>query len=664
MSVARGEELYWPLVVLRGSLAAAAVLLSACGPARHPAPAAWNVSVPAARTEPEPQPDLSPVAAPDTVVAVARIELEQLASLPKEVRALLDSLRRRIPARVRTLQALAPEDATLEAAVAVDFLAPGRPEPTFAFSLGLPSLQVALDALGHGARRVRPGVYRLAEPRCVVAASRGPQPARLVCSPLGLDELLPYMTRGLPEEPLEGATLAQVELRVRPAVERYAGTLDQLRSFGSVLVRALETGDVKLDAPLSRVVFGLMEEGVSLCRDLDRMTLAIRRSSTGDGVEIGTRTHFGSTQSFTARLPRTLAESSALPPKDFWQLPGDASSAMYVHLPPKDTFSGLGELGAELVDAALETAGADRRAQARGARLARALFGYGGTFAHAAGVFAEEHSHGESCRSPQATARGEQAAKGARDPNASAGPWQLAVLDLEPAEVVGLVDDAASVLRAVTKQELLSSRVLQGILDAARRGDDLGLPTIARRNSGPHRRLKGARAFDWKFPAAPGATTPNAGVLLVVPRDGRTWIAVGKSESALADKLAKLFSGNAATLEAGSALAPLRRARGFSGGFLTLAGMLAAARDDIHDAASGEHAAWLEHLKLAPHRGEAPILSYGRTQVGPIVELVLAVPDAALVDLAYLAEHAGAGVEPRDRRLLDPEDCEPSEREP
>src|SRR6187402_1716091 len=132
------------LVSLSG-LATASALLGCGSP--PPAESAASTPISAAPLAKEEAPELSPVAAPPELIALARFKKPQTAietigawaNFPFKLTSVL-------PAELKGLESVVAWDAPLEAAVALDPAGEGKvPEPLAVVSVGLTSLDGALD---------------------------------------------------------------------------------------------------------------------------------------------------------------------------------------------------------------------------------------------------------------------------------------------------------------------------------------------------------------------------------------------------------------------------------------------------------------------------------------------------------------------------------------
>lgn len=339
--------------------ACAVSFASACGgsaPAPESAATAAPQIAPAA-----PAPDLTEVPEPAGVVALARWAspdasvgaVQGWTGIPLDLRELLQ---REAPA---WLLEVAATDAPVDAVIT---LAPGGPtdEPNFdgAVALGLrgdvEEVRKAALARGEQLEPMQPGVYRLESsgkrPACMIAASAGPAPTRLVCGEDSgdLEQLGPYLTRTLPRKELgQGDFVA--EIRLVPFEQRYGATLQQgLRMGASVLPAQFQIGQPRFDRALTDAVYGVADETLSLTSDLDKLFLSIdARPEVARG---SLAVQFRGAKSWTVQTAQDSGRRAAAAPPMFWRLPADSTSASFARGANPERYAGIRKTLATLLD--------------------------------------------------------------------------------------------------------------------------------------------------------------------------------------------------------------------------------------------------------------------------------------------------------------------------
>lgn len=323
-------------------LGAALVACSAPPPPRDTTPTA-SPSASVAVAEPE----LSPVPAPSGVVARARLKspastvrslIGMTGGAPEAadpvVRGILSEVFGRKMLRLDADARALADEIVLDAPVdIVVSLADGeRPEPLYAISVGVKSVESAAAAAGAGATPGEGGSYKLggkkARGACTLTKAAGPASARLVCggSERDLEVLGPYLARTLAAEPPTGAD-ALAEIDVAGLDARFGGELRKLLpALPALAARRYGTGNPVFDKALSEGGRLLGEEATKVLADLDKVTLELKVDPKA-GISVEASTAF---RARTSWLAKTSFNTPAGPaPALFWKGPADASSGAF-----------------------------------------------------------------------------------------------------------------------------------------------------------------------------------------------------------------------------------------------------------------------------------------------------------------------------------------------
>lgn len=348
------------------SFAAALSLVLGFGCASKPpakAPTAPTPSAGNGGAEAEAAVDLSPVAAPDDLIAVGRLArprtfIETLANWSGFPVHLSDVL----PGDAQFLNQVIAWDAPVEVAAVIERHSSEKvAPPEYIVSLGLTSVNAALAAAkdkGYEATRVAPSVYRVPlndEVFCAVAAAAGAAPARAVCSARwqNVEDLLPYATRGLPREDFGGKDL-YLALKPAPLQQRYGQEISSLPLFVGIGLRQIQTDSPRLDRALADAAYGVAGELKSVAMQLDGFEVSARLDDSAKSLDFGYSFGFTKDEAFIAQLFQEAGKRSALPSEAFWDLPRTASGANFVvGFDPKRLAALFGPL-AEITDAFLE----------------------------------------------------------------------------------------------------------------------------------------------------------------------------------------------------------------------------------------------------------------------------------------------------------------------
>jgi hypothetical protein len=593
---------------------------------------------------PEERADLTPVPAPAELFVVGRLSnparvLDTVGSwtkLPFDWRQLLA---KEEPGVDRVVYL----DAPLEFAVALGTQGSGQfPKPLAVVSVGLTSLQSALDfarGKGQAVRHVRAGVYRVGgagDESCAIAASVGKAPARLVCGERSedVDQLLPYVTRGLPNEQLGAADL-HIELRLEPIRRKYASELRQLRAYAPFAVRELSIDNARFDRALKDAAHALAEELTFLAEDLD--TISLDGTLSGDRIDTVWRARFRGTQSWSAQMLADAGTRAAGPSPTFWKLPADSDSASYnVGVDPK-RYERIGRTLAELLDGWLEHEQFPRRIRDDLADLTEELFKIQAASVYASGALAWEGDPASELEVARQTAR------------ASLG-WHIAAIEEKPdrykkslAKLARSYNDAA--LRKELQKRLgVEPKDLPKLTTRAGRGLPAG--SVVYELAVPLSMFDLYNVGDPPPPA--GAKAPPAKpipfVLILVPQGDTTWLGVSADEKVLTQKLSLAMKGPAdKSLASRGGLTELSSMRAVTGGFLSLASFMSGAR------------AWPLMVKgedpnrvisAMPNKGQTPLLMSVTARPegkGLLVDMNLQLPRAFVEDIAAAVPAIAAG---------------------
>jgi len=588
--------------------------------------------------------DLSPVPAPAELIAVARWSkpgatadtLMAWTNLPFDWRRLFQ-------AKEPELAAVVALDAPLDAAVALA-PDPGKrfEQPHAVFSLGLNSLDQALDFIrskGESLRKASAGVYVIedgGELSCAVAASVGPTPARLVCGerPTDVDALLPYVTRGLPNEELGGGDI-HLEVRAEPFRQAYGRQLRQLKSAGLALqLRKLQLGSPRFDRALADTAHAIADELLLFLEDLDRVSLDFNANAGAAELELLLSATFRGSQSWTVQSMHETGARSGVAPDLFWRLPGDVARANYGVSGDPKRFAEIRRTLAELLDGYLAYEKLPGGVRDQFVRIIEDTWISAGHSVTAEGDVAPAPNQklNEADRNRETTRR-------------ELGWWLMGVEE-QPARVKAYLDRLVKAYRDPQLRRFLQTR-----LDV----DKDELPKVSVRRATGRGLAPGSMVYAVEIPGdafsaysfddnqlIPGKPLP---IYVVVMPDGAvTWLAFSADRDVLYERLAQVRKGGTrGTLATRSGLGDLKRERVVSGAFMTLAGLmgpglLGGLLPDKLDLSAA--------LERAPHRGETPIVGLSTVErTGPTtqVKVRFRVPKAVVEDAVSAGVSSGLG---------------------
>lgn len=284
----------------------------------------------------EPRPELTAVAAPSDVFAVVRFSspatltdtLGKWSNLTMDWRSLLREMAGPIDQTVLL-------DAPVEAAAMLDGKSSSTPKVLFAVSVGLSSIQNAHAYLQSKGAVLTPGAagsfrVEMGDAHCLLAWAMGAAPVRLVCSDKAraLDELGPYLTRGLPSEALGNAELF-AEVRAEPWRRRFGRQVQMVKLGVPFALRELELDHPAFDSVVSDTLYALAEEVVALTDDLDALRFTGKLQPASQTMDFSMSVKLRGQRSWFGQWLREAEQSQAAPPEMFWLLPGAAYDAGY-----------------------------------------------------------------------------------------------------------------------------------------------------------------------------------------------------------------------------------------------------------------------------------------------------------------------------------------------
>lgn len=566
------------------------VFVAGCGGGAHPKPAqptdgtspvaAPSDTSPTALVTGEAMPALTPVTAPPGLLAVGRV------SNPARI---LDAAQAMPGARFDWRGILRREgfesalmlEAPIDFVVALDPAAPkDQPRPLWAATVPLKSVDAALAAAKEPSERVGPGVYRLGENgKCLIAASLGAAPARLVCSERSADanQLLPYATRGLPLEQLAGGDV-HVELRPASAREMYAGQLRQMRTLGlAALLNEVQLGDARFDRALEEAARAVADEVFIWVDDLDLVTLDATLDRGTGSVAVTGEVRLKSDRSFVAQLGLDAAARGKGPPELFWKLPRASEEATYGRSSGAAKLDGVRKALIELSSAGLSKLAAPASVRTRVADMIDQTLSFEGTMVTA---------HGPA-RAPAAPA---DPANRLQELHSRLG-WYLVGGDFPIKRPKALLDGLVKLYQDPALRADLKKRL--GV-DGSK-----ALPVRVHATAG----VKGGTTYEVAISnkeagvKGPGNTTL---VAIVIVADGAaSWLAVAGDEGAAADVVRVALKGGDGLADV-PGMQPVKAQTSSSGGFTLPLG----SSTRLH---SKELAGLGAALARAPHQGRTPV---------------------------------------------------------
>lgn len=544
---------------------------------------------------------------------------------------------------VRALAAAVAYDAPVFGVASLDPQSKG-PGGFVAFSIGLTSLdkaKAAVEAAGP-LTELAPGQFRVAGRKdtvCIIAASAGSSPVRLVCGPREKDvvTLGPYLTRTLPTA--AGATSdVHFELRLMPAEARYGSLVrSQIQGLPVLAQAEASIGEPKFDKAIVDAASGVADEVVALLGEADKISI----DAGVDQVSCLNATASLSMRGKNSWLGGIMAdrpERAGPPPALFWRAPKDSSSVFYGRGTDPKKFSPILRTARLLIEGGLAKVQVGTEADHRA--LSELL-----------DIVVGPYVETVSATGPHEAAPADKLTTPQQEMDAFLGSfagWTL----------VGYEENSAAIAKQLKKvPDVYQRKGFQDALKKALRKDAVFLPQV---KVGPGPAALGAGSLDLiikvdKLPAAElgflktakGKETVSAEVHVLLMPDGksRTWIAagVGKPDSLVKHLLAvKTGAPDDGTIASRKDLDTLRRSDQMGAGFITMkmftqsmqksSGLLGRRRSEpMMDKIT-------KSLSTLPHHGDAPIFitTTAKGNDAPKGEVSVAVQKPVMEDIGWL----------------------------
>ena len=470
---------------------------------------------------------------------------------------------------------------------------------------------------------------------CVLAPSVGDASARLVCgiSLASVHALAPWLTRTLARTP--PSTDLSVDVRM--------AALKPVLKAQKSLIRAGLEGALQP----GNLLTGAVADLVDLAIDLDTAKLGVTLGD--DSATASLAMGFGSTTSTLAHMLISHPERTDVPPAAFWQLPGDADSALFNRGIDPDDIDGPRDAVVEKLTSMMSLSGANA-ADSKAIGDAIRKFVTGNPLVFASGI----------------DLNGVRRALTDQRRNDRGGYYSAVTperLDVRRAaaealigwRVVGVDADAKGFTAAA--HELVTAWGRPGVTKALRASQKEGpLPSIRiaplpKSASLPAGSLHlvidtypfkvSARSSDEDGKKAKPAPPPKPLALhvLIVPEGGRTWITFAANEQLTVDKATSVLASASddKKLAKRAGLDALRSAKAGGGGFATQDGMGAThyAQSALASRFYGA-ADFYDALASEPHQGATPLVYTLTSQAGAggggSANAMLFVPKAAIED--------------------------------
>jgi hypothetical protein len=188
---------------------------------------------------------------------------------------------------------------------------------------------------------------------CAIAVSLGAAPARLICGrgTKDVDALLPYATRGLPNEPQTGADL-ELTLDAKPIQDRYGHDVTALRLLAGVAQREIALDSAQFDRALQDAIYGGVDEVINLFNDLGQIRLEARLDAARNVLAASAELRLKGDSSWTAGTIAALKPVAV--PATLPRLPPETALAGYHTAFPAERYAAFARIAGELAEGLLE----------------------------------------------------------------------------------------------------------------------------------------------------------------------------------------------------------------------------------------------------------------------------------------------------------------------
>jgi hypothetical protein len=621
---------------MRRHLALSALVLMSCGGQRAPSavltlPTATASASPIATDTP---PDLSPVAAPEGLIATMRLArprhtMDQWSSLvtalgvPKLAVNLDDIAKDELGAHViAALDLDAPIDVVVVKAPGSEWI------PGGAVSIAITPGDAAMDLLARGFQLEQKSDGSIAirkasdggappdesdagdddeiadDTRCIVAPPIAPTPRRLVCVYGGVEfaTVVPYLTRTLARQPASQTSDFRAEL----LLDKHRDEIRKLEEMakGSASSAADDPGEA----------FGASfasDASKSFFDDLD--VVAFDATLDDEAISLSFSARFGHSASPFTKMMLSNADGAALPQDAFWQLPIDTSFALYTHGANAKDLEPLREELFTAMTSLLSTEGVPASGVDLANRSMRSVFLTGGPEVIGAGF----DTKGATTALAVYVALGKDTLAARTKARAAMQGWTLFEVHEPASRWTAAMKDFVALDKLPPKKKAAKSAEPEkekSVLVVTPTPAALGLPPgtfhVERRATPlpPPPKKPGDTSVSYAK-APPIANTTH---IFVVPDGSSTWIALGEDAAMVAVHVKAALSTAPAsgTMKRKAGLERLSSGKTTSGAFATLAWGALAFLDDDSDSDLKDASTWLEKLSRWPSHGTTPMEAY------------------------------------------------------
>ncbi len=525
------------------------------------------------------------------------------------------------------------------------------PDPMFAWSIGLTSVEAALETSRGKPRELQSGVWRIGTasewgPSCAIAASAGTTPGRLVCveERRHLEPMVAYMARNVAAMPSQPADV-HAEIRLRGLLDKYGRTwANQARGL-PIIAEEFKLGIPAADQAMLDAAEALAKEAGALIHDADTIVADVSLDAQ-KGIAITSELRFAGAQSWTVQTMVDGAELASAPPDLFWRLPIQSETVAWGRAGDPARYTDILSTTRAIADGlmAKEKFGtaADRKAITG---LLRSVSQKHAVYATASGHFDDGKSQGAF-----------------RDMIDATVGWHIVGVEEPAAELRKYLNELVQVYNRPSLQTLMKKEMGSdakhlpkvSVVPAPRGlgGGSLDIKILVPQVEDPMSAMSGMMPSPDGAPpdsSKPALVDIEAHILLM--SDGnRTWIGFATDRERLAALMeaAKGETAGAATISKKTSLSSIKSAKHNAMSVSSLDGLIGTVKPSLMmfvTSGLGMQSISqqiLDALQKMPHKGQTPIVFAGDVKAGakPSVKVSAHIPRETLVDVGHLVNQA------------------------
>lgn len=534
---------------------------------------------------------------------------------------------------------LVSADAPVDLVLIADMSEGGQvPDPMFAISVGLTSVQRALGASKGTPRKIGDRVWEIGtgdkwgEP-CAVAAAAGRAPARLVCGERKkhVEKVAAFVARNVAMQEDAPHDL-RMKMSFRGLLDKYGRQWANQAQGLPVLMEEAKLGIPKFDQALMDAADAIAAEAGAMIYDADSVLLDVGLDGQ-KGAHLAVEMKFAGQKSWIVQTMLEGAAAVGPAPAIAWQVPATSEYVSWGSSGDPKRFDPILAALRAMLEGVMEKekvgTPADRTAIAGLLRTVQ-------KGKHVPAVMAAGHFQNAQNTQPSSVV----------DVINDAAGWYLLGFDEGPAEVKKWLEEVVKVYNRPSLQKLIKDEL--GPRDAK------NMP-VAKALGTPPGFGGGALAIELTIPnledplaSSGGAKSKTVDVkmhLLLMGDGSRTWIGFAGNKTELV-KLMVGLKGGGSTLASRGDLSRMKSENHLGGAFTSLDGLVGMVKPVVYalmstpGAPSGLGQDVLKIIEQMPHKGQTPLFMFADVTPGaqPAFRWSMEVPKETLEDLGFVIQ--------------------------